>query len=178
MHSNSRMFVATLKSFLDGSVNIFEDKDVLDHLYDEVPVVIEMISKIIKHEKVEFLPEPVRGIFEFMLRLFNQVQKLATVRHVPAKKYVGKEPYTEFFPSLPLHSEKVAFKVDKENFHDEESIEDDCNNDYPHAPKMTPGLVHIFCRHGICKGFVSMTTAESPQIFTNILTRCLPKRFC
>ena len=41
-----------------------------------------------------------------MLRLFNQVQKLATVRHVPAKKYVGKEPYTEFFPSLPLHSEK------------------------------------------------------------------------
>ena len=32
MQSNSRMFVATLKSFLDGSVNIFEDKDVLDHL--------------------------------------------------------------------------------------------------------------------------------------------------
>ena len=52
-----------------------------------------------------------------MLRLFNQVQKLATVRHVPAKKYVGKEkePYTEFFPSLPLHSEKITFKVDKEN---------------------------------------------------------------
>ena len=40
---------------------------------------------------------------------------------------------------------------------------------------MTPGLAHIFCRHGICKGFVSMTTAESPQIFTNILTRRLPK---
>ena len=165
----------SLKSFLDGSVNIFEDKDVLDHLYDEVPVVIEIISKIIKYEKAEFLPEPVRGIFEFMLKLLNQVQKLATLRHVPAKKYIGKEPYTEFFPSLPLHSEKITFKVDKENFHDDESIEDVCNKDYPRAPKMTPGLAHIFCRHGICKGFVSMTTAESPQIFTNILTRRLPK---
>ena len=110
----------SLKSFLDGSVNIFEDKDVLDHLYDEVPVVIEIISKIIKYEKAEFLPEPVRDIFEFMLKLFNQVQKLATLRHVPAKKYIGKEPYTEFFPSLPLHSEKITFKVDKENFHDDE----------------------------------------------------------
>ena len=57
----------------------------------------------------------------------------------------------------------------------DESESDDCNKDYPHAPKMTPGLAHIFCRHGICKGFVSMTTAESPQIFTNILTRRLPK---
>ena len=120
MQSNSRMFIASLKSFLDGSVNIFEDKDVLDHLYDEVPVVIEIISKIIKYEKAEFLPEPVRGIFEFMLKLLNQVQKLATLRHVPAKKYIGKEPYTEFFPSLPLHSEKITFKVDKENFHDDE----------------------------------------------------------
>ena len=57
------MFIATLNSFLDGSVDIFEDKYVLDHLYDEVPVVIDTISKIIKHEKkkANFLPEPVRG---------------------------------------------------------------------------------------------------------------------
>ena len=104
-----------MKSFLDGSVNIFEDKDVLNHLYDEVPVVIDIISKIIKHERAHFLPEPVRGVFEFMLILFNQVQKLATAGHVPAKKYVGKQPSTEFFPSLPLHSEKIAFTVDKES---------------------------------------------------------------
>ena len=36
-------------------------------------------------------------------------------------------------------------------------------------------FAHIFCRHGICKGFVSMTSAESPQNFNNILTRRLPK---
>ena len=65
--------------------------------------------------------------------------------------------------------------INKEDFADDETIEDDCNKDYPRAAKMTPGLAHIFCRHGICKGFVSMTTAESPQIFTNILTRRLPK---
>ena len=77
-------------------------------------VVIDIISKIIKHERAPFLPGPVRGVFECMLKLFNQVQKLATARHVPAKKYVGKEPSTEFFPSLPLHSKKIAFTVDKE----------------------------------------------------------------
>ena len=73
LQSNSRIFKAALKSFLDGLVNIFEDKDVLDHLNDEVPVVMEMISNIIKHEKVYFLPEPVSNMFEFILKLFNQV---------------------------------------------------------------------------------------------------------
>ena len=40
---------------------------------------------------------------------------------------------------------------------------------------MTPGLAHIYCRHGICKGFVTMTSAETPQIFEKILTRRLPQ---
>ena len=40
---------------------------------------------------------------------------------------------------------------------------------------MTPGLAHIFCQHKVCKGFVSMTSAENPEIFTKILTRRLPK---
>ena len=69
IQSNSRTFRATLKSFLDGSVNIFEDKDVLDHLNDEVPVVMEMIFNIITHENVSFLPEPVRNMFESLLKL-------------------------------------------------------------------------------------------------------------
>ena len=82
MQSNSRMFNETLKN-LDRWVNIFEDKDVL---------AIDIISKIKKHEKGDFLPKPVRGVFEFMLRRFNQVQKLAKTSHVPAQKFVGKEP--------------------------------------------------------------------------------------
>ena len=69
----------------------------------------------------------------------------------------------------------MNFKVDVAGFKDNETVDDDCNKEYPRAPKMTPGLAHIFCWHGICKGFVSMTSAESPQIFTNILTRRLPK---
>ena len=38
---------------------------------------------------------------------------------------------------------------------------------------MTPGLAHIFCQHKVCKGFVTMTSAENPEIFTKILTRNL-----
>ena len=95
-------------------------------------------------------------------QLFNQVQKLATSRHVRPENFDANEPLTEYFPSLPLHLGKVYYKVDKEDFPDDETIEDDCNKDYPRALKITPGLAHIFCRHGICKGFVSMTTAESP----------------
>ena len=40
---------------------------------------------------------------------------------------------------------------------------------------MPPGLSHVFCRHGICKGFVMMTTPETPQLFTKILSRRLPQ---
>ena len=57
----------------------------------------------------------------------------------------------------------------------ERADDDDCNKDYPKAPKMTPGLAHIFCQHKVCKGFVSMTSAENLEIFTKILTRRLPK---
>ena len=123
---------------------------------------MEMISNIIKHEKVSSLPEPVCNMFEFMLKLFNQVQKLATSHHIRPENFDANEPLTEYFPSLLLHLERVNFKVDKEDFPDDETIEDDCNKDYPRAPKMTPGLAHIFCRHGICKGFVSMNS----QIFS------------
>ena len=93
----------------------------------------------------------------FFLNLMRIREGLA--RHVPAKKKFGKN-------CIPSR---------QRDFHDKEWIGDNCNKGYSRAPKMTPGLAHIFCRHGICKGFVSMTTAESPQIFTNILTRRLPK---
>ena len=38
LQSNSRVFLAAMKSYLDGSIDIFKDKDVLDHLNDEVPL--------------------------------------------------------------------------------------------------------------------------------------------
>ena len=34
----------------------------------------------------------------------------------------------------------------------------------------------MFCRHGICKGFTTMTTAENPEIFLKFLTRRLPEK--
>ena len=69
----------------------------------------------------------------------------------------------------------MNFKADHAKSRSERVDDDDCNKDYPKAPKMTPGLAHIFCQHKVCKGFVSMTSAENPEIFTKILTRRLPK---
>ena len=175
LQSKSRVFMAAMKSYLDGSIDIFKDKDVLDHLNDEVPLLVAMMSAVVKYEKDNCLPGPVKDVFNYMLKLLSQVHKLASERYMMPEPYKDDEPFTEYFPSLPLHSEKMKFKVDTAGFKDNESVDDDCNKEYPRAPKMTPGLAHIFCRHGICKGFVSMTSAESPQIFTNILTRRLPK---
>ena len=167
--------MAAMKSYLDGSIDIFKDKDVLDHLNDEVPLLVAMMSAVVKYEKDNCLPGPVKDLFNYMLKLLSQVQKLASERYVMPEPYKDDEPFTEYFPSLPLHSEKMRFKVDTAGFKENESVDDDCNKEYPRAPKMTPGLAHIFCRHRICKGFVSMTSAESLHIFTNILTRRLPK---
>ena len=93
----------------------------------------------------------------------EHVKILAKQRHVTRTPFSGEEPLTEFYPAYPLQYKKNHFKSD--------NTEERSNKEAPKAPKMTPGLAHIFCRHGICKGFTCMTTAESPEIFTKILTR-------
>ena len=88
------------------------------------------------------------------------------------QNHLWAEPKTDCLPSLPLHSERKLFKSDSTKTKDDD--EEDCNKEYPKAPKMTPGLAHVFCRHGICKGFTTMTTRENPEMFTKFLTRRLP----
>ena len=174
--TNSRTSVAALKSFLDESLDVFSDKELLDHLNDEVPVIMRILAKIKEFENCTFLPEPVKNLFESMLELLSKMQKLAAERFVKSGVFDAKEPPNEYFPSLPIHSEKKNFKADNDKNNKSEKVDDeDCNKDYPKAPKMTPGLAHIFCQHKVCKGFVTMTSAENPEIFTKILTRRLPK---
>ena len=58
----------------------------------------------------------------------------ASERFVKAEEYKEEEPPTEYFPSLPIHSRKKNFKADKTK---SKVDEDECNKDYPKAPKMT-----------------------------------------
>ena len=139
LQSNSRVFLAAMKSYLDGSIDIFKDKDVLDHLNDEVPLAVGMMAAVVNYDKDDCLPGPIKDVFNYMLKLLSQVQKLASERFILPETYKDDEPFTEYFPSLPLHSEKMNFKVDAAGFKDNETVDDDCNKEYPRAPKMTPG---------------------------------------
>ena len=47
-------FSAALKSFLDESLDIFSDRELLDHLNDEVPVIMRILAKIKEFEKKHF----------------------------------------------------------------------------------------------------------------------------
>ena len=98
-----------------------------------------------------------------MLKLYSKVLRLANERFVKPEAFAANELQTECFPTLPLHSSCSNYKVEKNSEGGDLGDDDDCNKDYP-------GLAHIYCRHGICKGFVTMTSAETPQIFEKILT--------
>ena len=56
--SSSRTFQAALKSFLDENLDIFDDRELLDHLYEEILVVMKILASIRAHEGGTFLPEP------------------------------------------------------------------------------------------------------------------------
>ena len=58
--SSSRTFQAALKSFLDENLDIFEDKELLDHLYEEIPVVMKILASIRAYEGSIFLPEAIK----------------------------------------------------------------------------------------------------------------------
>ena len=133
----------------------------LDHLNIEAPHIMTMICGIKNFEGSDYLLKCVSSLFKQILELNEHVKILAKQRHVTRIPFSGEEPLTEFYPAFPLQYKKNNFKWDNT----EENTDGDCNKEAPKAPKMTPGLAHIFCRHGICKGFTCMTTAESPRFF-------------
>ena len=71
LQSNSRVFLAAMKSYLDGSIDIFKDKDVLDHLNDEVPLAVGMMAAVLNYGKDDCLPGPVKDVFNYMLKLLS-----------------------------------------------------------------------------------------------------------
>ena len=79
----------------------------MDHLNDEVPVIMRILAKIKEFENCTFLPEPVKNLFESMLELLSKMQKLATERFVKSGVFDAKEPPNEYFPSLPIHSDMI-----------------------------------------------------------------------
>ena len=111
--SSSRTFQAALKSFLDENLDIFDDRELLDHFYEEIPVVMKILASIRAHEGGTFLPEPIKNLLEAMLQLFSKMNKLASERFVKSDTYSGLEPPNEYFPSLPLHSARMNFKAEK-----------------------------------------------------------------
>ena len=46
------------------TVDIFKDKEMLDHLNDEIPLVVSMISEVRDYECEVFLPEPVNNLLK------------------------------------------------------------------------------------------------------------------
>ena len=60
--------------------------------------------------------------------------RLATKRYIKPETYSHTELSLEHFPSLPIHSNLSNFKNDDTA---DDTTEDDCNKDYPKAPKTT-----------------------------------------
>ena len=96
IQSSSRSFLATLKSYLDGTVDVFQDKDILDHLNNEVPILMSMIGSVRKYEGSTFLPPAVTKLFNNMIKLYSVGLKLATKRHIESNLYQHPEPPLEY----------------------------------------------------------------------------------
>ena len=67
IQTNSRAFSVVLKSFLEESVNIFEDQEMLDHLNTEAPHIMTMICGIKNFEGSDYLPKCVSSLFKHIL---------------------------------------------------------------------------------------------------------------
>ena len=72
-----------------------------------------------------------------MLQLFSKMKKLASERFIKSDTYSGLEPPNEYFLSLPIHSARMNFNADHAINRSERVDDDDCNKDYPKAPKKT-----------------------------------------
>ena len=132
--------------------------------------MVDHFIKIRRFEDTIFLPKEVNNLFDTILDAHQKIHKMAQTRNVQASEFSGEEAPNEYFPSLPLHSSQKIFEADKSKIKEEPQ----CNKEYPSAPKLTPGVAHVFCRHNICKGFTTMVTPERPEMFMKFLQRRLP----
>ena len=82
--------MASIKRYLDKQVDIFEDKDILDHVNNEVPLIVYIITLIQKYEKTTFLSDALINLLTFILELNLSVRKLAAERFRKAKPFVGR----------------------------------------------------------------------------------------
>ena len=111
IQSQSRVFLVGLKSYLDKNVDIFSEKDILDHVNGEVPVLMGLITSLKAYEGTVFLPDKVIDLFNAILSLNLNVRKLAAERFVKSKDFLSVEPKNEIYPSLPLHSSKKIMQL-------------------------------------------------------------------
>ena len=88
------------------------------------------------------------------------VRKLSFERFVKAEEFKDDEPKLECFPSLPLHSKNKLYKAEIHKLKDDE---DDCNKAYPKAPRMTPGLAHIFLSSWYMQGIYGYDNSRKPR---------------
>ena len=76
IQSESRIFLASLKSYLDKQVDVFNDKDILEHMNGEVPLLVNIINSMKEFENSIYLPDPLVDLFNAILKLYMTVRKL------------------------------------------------------------------------------------------------------
>ena len=65
--SESRIFLASLKSYLDKQVDVFNDKDILEHMNGEVPLLVNIINSVKEFENTIYLPDLLVDLFNAIL---------------------------------------------------------------------------------------------------------------
>ena len=75
-----------------------------------------------------------------------------------------------FFPNLPLLRSKMDYDVDNKSAADEKT--DTCIKTASRHYTLTPCIFTVYCPHGVCVGFQTLTSHESPRHpFDIFLTR-------
>ena len=106
IQTQSRSFTASLRCYLEEEVDIFAERDILENLNEECPVIVNIITEIKSHEKKMFMPKEVVDILNVVLDKHEMISKLAEKRKGETDKFTGTEPPTDCYPSLPLHTSK------------------------------------------------------------------------
>ena len=86
---NIRIFLASLKSYLDKQVDVFNDKDILEHMNGEVPLLVNIINSVKEFENTIYLPNPLVDLFNAILKLYMTAKKLSFERFVKAEDFLA-----------------------------------------------------------------------------------------
>lgn len=134
----------------------------------ELPVLKKSCPLLIKFLSSQDIQKPL--ISSLLHSVLLAIEAPFVGKEMPGRYFYGPSSEAHetlgYFPNYPVRHRNAKYAA---NNNHRDTLAPECRKYSQRHPTLTPGMLTLFCPHGICLGFQIMETPESPKTVFDIL---------